>query len=162
MEANNDLEMTQANHEVEILLVEDNPNDAELALRAFTKNKLANNVVRVCDGEEALDYIFARGRYNYRDRLNIPKLILLDLKLPKVDGLEVLKIIKGDAVTKLIPVVVLTSSHEENDMVESYRLGVNSYIVKPVDFDKFIEAVRNIGLYWLLLNQQPDIKNLIK
>jgi len=162
MEANNELQMNQANNGIEILLVEDNPNDAELAMRAFTKNKLANNVVRVCDGEEALDFIFARKSYSYRDRLNIPKLILLDLKLPKVDGLEVLKIIKGDAVTKLIPVVVLTSSREENDMVESYRLGVNSYIIKPVDFDKFIGSVRDIGLYWLLMNQLPDIKNLIK
>jgi two-component system, response regulator len=162
MEANNDLQLDKSNNEIEILLVEDNPNDAELAMRAFTKNKLANNIVRVCDGEEALDYIFARKSYKYRDRLNIPKLILLDLKLPKVDGLEVLKIIKADAVTKLIPVVVLTSSHEENDMVESYRLGVNSYIVKPVDFDKFIGSVRDIGLYWLLMNQLPDIKNLIK
>ena len=162
MEESNDVQMTQTNHEIDILLVEDNPNDAELAMRAFRKNKLANNVIRVCDGEEALDYIFARGSFNYRDRLNIPKLILLDLKLPKVDGLEVLKIIKADAVTKLIPVVVLTSSHEENDMVESYRLGVNSYIVKPVDFDKFIASVRDIGLYWLLMNQLPDIKNLIR
>jgi CheY-like chemotaxis protein len=162
MEANNELQMNQANNGIEILLVEDNPNDAELAMRAFTKNKLANNIVRVCDGEEALDYIFARKSYNYRDRLNIPKLILLDLKLPKVDGLEVLKIIKGDSVTKLIPVVVLTSSREENDLVESYRLGVNSYIIKPVDFDKFIGSVRDIGLYWLLMNQLPDIKNLIK
>jgi CheY-like chemotaxis protein len=162
MEESNDVQMTQTNHEIDILLVEDNPNDAELAIRAFRKNKLANNVIRVCDGEEALDYIFARGSFNYRDRLNIPKLILLDLKLPKVDGLEVLKIIKADAVTKLIPVVVVTSSHEENDMVESYRLGVNSYIVKPVDFDKFISSVRDIGLYWLLMNQLPDIKNLIR
>jgi CheY-like chemotaxis protein len=150
------------NHEVEILLVEDNPSDAELALRALKKNNLANNVVRVCDGEEALDFIFARGQFKTRERLNIPKLILLDIKLPKIDGLEVLKIIKADPVTKLIPVVVLTSSKEENDMIESYRLGVNSYIVKPVDFDKFIDSVRDIGLYWLLLNQQPDIKNLIK
>jgi two-component system response regulator len=156
------MQMTQTNNEIEILLVEDNPNDAELAMRAFRKNKLANNIVRVCDGEEALDYIFARKTYNYRNRLNIPKLILLDLKLPKVDGLEVLKIIKADEVTKLIPVVVLTSSREEQDMVESYRLGVNSYIVKPVDFDKFIESVRDIGLYWLLMNQLPDIKSLIK
>jgi two-component system, response regulator len=162
MEGSKDGQMTQTNHEIDILLVEDNPNDAELAMRAFRKNKLANNVIRVCDGEEALDYIFARGSFNYRNRLNIPKLILLDLKLPKVDGLEVLKIIKTDAVTKLIPVVVLTSSHEENDMVESYRLGVNSYIVKPVDFDKFIASVRDIGLYWLLMNQLPDIKNLIR
>ena len=150
------------NREAEILLVEDNPNDAELALRALNKNNLANNVIRVCDGEEALDYIFSRGIYKSEHRLNIPKMILLDLKLPKIDGLEVLKIIKADKVAKLIPVVVLTSSREENDMVESYRLGVNSYIVKPVDFDKFIDSVRDIGLYWLLLNQQPDINTLIK
>src|SRR5450759_363742 len=149
-------------NEVEILLVEDNPNDAELAMSALKKSNLANNLIRVCDGEEALDYIFARGSFKSKYRLNIPKLILLDLKLPKVDGLEVLKIIKADSVAKLIPVVVLTSSREENDMVESYNLGVNSYIVKPVDFDKFMDSVRNIGLYWLLLNQQPDIKNLIK
>ena len=150
------------NHEVEILLVEDNPSDAELALRALKKNNLSNNVIRVCDGEEALDFIFARGPFKGRNKLNIPKLILLDLKLPKINGLEVLKIIKADPVTKIIPVVVLTSSNEESDMIESYRLGVNSYIVKPVDFDKFIDSVRDIGLYWLLLNQQPDIKNLIK
>lgn len=150
------------NQEVEILLVEDNPNDAELALRALKKNNLANKVIRVCDGEEALDFIFARGQFKDRKRENTPKLILLDLKLPKIDGLEVLKIIKADPITKIIPVVVLTSSHEENDMVESYRLGVNSYIVKPVDFDKFIDSVRDIGLYWLLLNQQPDIKSLFK
>jgi CheY-like chemotaxis protein len=150
------------NSEIEILLVEDNPNDAELAMRALKKNNLANNVVRACDGEEALDYIFARKAFKSRDRFNIPRLILLDLKLPKIDGLEVLKIIKTDPVTKLIPVVVLTSSHEERDIVDSYSLGVNSYIVKPVDFDKFIDSVRDIGLYWLLLNQQPDIKNLIK
>jgi DNA-binding response OmpR family regulator len=150
------------NNEVEILLIEDNPNDAELAMRALQKNNLANNVIRVCNGEEALDYIFARGPFKSNYGLNIPKLILLDLKLPKIDGLEFLKMIKADWVTKLIPVVVLTSSHEENDMVESYRLGVNSYIIKPVDFDKFIDSVRDIGLYWLLLNQQPDIKNLIK
>jgi CheY-like chemotaxis protein len=150
------------NREVEILLVEDNPSDAELALRALKKNNLANNVIRVCDGEEALDFIFARGPFKGRKKLNIPRLILLDLKLPKVDGIEVLKIIKADPVTKIIPVVVLTSSNEESDMIESYRLGVNSYIVKPVDFDKFIESVRNIGFYWLLLNQQPDIKKLVK
>jgi CheY-like chemotaxis protein len=150
------------NNEVEILLVEDNPSDAELAMRALKKNNLANNVIRVCDGEEALDFIFARGPFKSGKRLNLPKLILLDLKLPKVDGLELLKIIKADPVTKLIPVVVLTSSVEESDMIESYRLGVNSYIVKPVDFDKFIESVRNIGFYWLLLNKQPDIKNLLK
>jgi CheY-like chemotaxis protein len=148
--------------EVEILLVEDNPNDAELALRALKKNNLAGNVIRVSDGEEALDYIFARGNYKFSLEFNIPKLILLDLKLPKIDGLEVLKTIKANPITKLVPVVILTSSHEESDMIESYRLGVNSYIVKPVDFDKFIISVRDIGLYWLVLNQQPDIKTLIK
>jgi two-component system response regulator len=149
-------------NEVEILLVEDNPNDAELALRALKKNRLANNVIRVCDGEEALDFIFARGPFKSSKKINIPKLILLDIKLPKIDGLELLKIIKADPVTKLIPVVVLTSSNEESDLIESYWLGVNSYIVKPVDFDKFIESVRNIGFYWLLMNQQPDIKKLIE
>jgi two-component system, response regulator len=150
------------NHEVEILLVEDNANDAELAIRALKNSNLANNVIRVCDGEEALDFIFARGLFKGRDKFNIPRLILLDLKLPKVDGLDLLKIIKADPITKLIPVVVLTSSNEESDMIKSYRLGVNSYIVKPVDFDKFIESVRNIGFYWLLVNKQPDIKKLVK
>jgi two-component system response regulator len=134
------------NNEVEILLVEDNPNDAELAMKALRHNNLANNVIRVCDGEEALDFIFARGTYKYRERLNIPKLILLDIKLPKVDGLELLKIIKADQITKLIPVVVLTSSNEESDMIETYRLGINSYI----------------GFYWLLVSKQPDIKKLVK
>jgi two-component system, response regulator len=161
-EEEKNLRVNTMNNEVEILLVEDNPSDAELALRALKKNNLANNVIRVCDGEEALDFIFARGSYKSRVRMNIPKLILLDLKLPKLDGLELLKIIKADPVTKLIPVVVLTSSIEESDMIESYRLGVNSYILKPVDFDKFIESVKNIGFYWLLLNKQPDIKKLVK
>jgi two-component system, response regulator len=141
--------------EVEILLVEDNPSDAELALRALKKNHLANNIVVVTDGEEALDFIFARGAFSHRQVENGPKVILLDLKLPKVDGLEVLRAVKGDPRTKVIPVVVLTSSREERDIVESYRLGVNSYIVKPVDFDKFVAAVRDLGLYWLLLNQPP-------
>jgi two-component system, response regulator len=150
------------NTEVEILLVEDNPNDAELALRALRKHNLANNVYRVCDGEEALDFIFARGQFKKRKKEDAPKVILLDLKLPKIDGLEVLRILKADPVTKIIPVVVLTSSKQEKDMIESYRLGVNSFIIKPVDFDKFIESVRDIGLYWLLLNQQPDIKKLLK
>jgi two-component system, response regulator len=116
------------NRETEILLVEDNPNDAELAMRALRKSNLTKNVVKVCNGEEALDYIFSRGAFKSHQRLNIPKLILLDLKLPKVNGLEVLQVIKTDHVTKLIPVVVLTSSREENDMVESYRLGVNSLL----------------------------------
>lgn len=143
-------------NEVEILIVEDNPNDAEMALRALKKNKLANNVLVVEDGEEALDFIFARGKYSNREKNNRPKIILLDLKLPKVDGLEVLKEIKSNEQTKIIPVIIMTSSKQETDLIESYRLGVNSYIVKPVDFDKFVDAVRDLGLYWLLLNQQPQ------
>ena len=143
--------------EVEILLVEDNPSDAELALRALKKHRLANNIVVVTDGEEALDFIFARGKFSDRSMASGPKVILLDLKLPKVDGLEVLRAVKTDPRTRTIPVVVLTSSREESDIVESYRLGVNSYIVKPVDFDKFVAAVRDLGMYWLLLNQPPMI-----
>ncbi len=140
---------------VEILLVEDNPNDAELAIRALKKNRIVNNLVLVTDGEEALEFIFAKGKFNQRDINNIPRLILLDLKLPKVDGMEVLREIKNNPITKIIPVVILTSSKEEKDVIESYKLGVNSYIVKPVDFDKFVEAVRELGLYWLVLNQMP-------
>jgi CheY-like chemotaxis protein len=143
------------NNEVEILLVEDNSNDAELALRALKKHNLANHVAVVTDGEEALDFVFARGKYAHRRIENSPRIILLDLKLPKVDGLEVLRTIKGDLRTKIIPVIVLTSSKEEKDIVESYKLGVNSYILKPVDFDKFVDAVKDIGYYWLLLNQSP-------
>lgn len=138
---------------VEILLVEDNPNDAELALRALAKHKLSNRVFHVKDGAEALDFIFSNGVYIGRD--GYPKVILLDLKLPKVDGLEVLRVIKSDERTRVIPVVILTSSREEKDIVESYRLGVNSYIVKPVDFEKFVHCVLELGLYWLLLNQPP-------
>jgi len=140
-------------NEVEILLVEDNPNDAELALRALQKNNLANHLYHVGDGEEALDFIFARGAFSERKVENGPKVIILDLKLPKVDGLEVLRALKSDSRTRIIPVVVLTSSKEESDIVESYELGVNSYIVKPVDFDKFVVAVRDLGMYWVLLNQ---------
>jgi CheY-like chemotaxis protein len=142
---------------VEILLVEDNPTDVELTLRGLKKHNLVNNIVVVNDGEEALDFIFAKGKFIDRSIHNGPKVIFLDLKLPKVDGLEVLKIIKKDERAKLIPVVVLTSSSEEKDIVESYKLGVNSYIVKPVDFDKFIESVGELGMYWLLLNQ-PMVK----
>jgi two-component system, response regulator len=140
---------------VEILLVEDNPNDVELALHALKKNKLGNRVQVTRDGEEALDYIFCRGAYAARDINHVPKLILLDLKLPKVDGIEVLRQIKGNDVTKTIPVVVLTTSREERDIIETYRLGVNSYILKPVDFDQFVESVRQIGFYWMLFNQLP-------
>lgn len=146
--------------EVEILLVEDNPNDVELTLRALKKNKLSNKIHVVYDGEKALDFIFCRNAYQDRKNCLNPKLILLDLKLPKVDGLEVLEAIKKNEMTKLIPVVVLTSSREERDMLNSYKLGVNSFITKPVDFEKFIEAVREIGLYWLLLNQLPEVQNI--
>jgi CheY-like chemotaxis protein len=143
------------NNEVEILLVEDNSNDAELTLRALKKHNLANHVAIVTDGEEALDFVFVRGKYAHRKIENGPRIILLDLKLPKIDGLEVLRAIKSDLRTKIIPVIVLTSSKEEKDIVESYKLGVNSYILKPVDFDKFVDAVKDIGYYWLLLNQSP-------
>jgi two-component system response regulator len=142
---------------VEILLVEDNPNDVELALHALKKNNIANRIEVVRDGAEALEFIFCTGAYASRSIDHAPKVILLDLKLPKVDGLEVLRQIKSDPRTRAIPVVVLTSSREERDIVESYNLGVNSYIVKPVDFEQFTEAVRTLGLYWLLLNQPPVI-----
>lgn len=146
--------MTERMNEVEILLVEDNPSDAEMALRAFKKNNISNNIMVVSDGEEALNFLYSRGKFKDRKSANHPRIILLDLKLPKVDGKEVLRIIKNDPEKKVIPVIVLTSSKEERDIVESYKLGVNSYIVKPVNFEKFVDAVRNIGLYWLLLNQQ--------
>ncbi len=145
-----------SNNQVEILLIEDNPSDAELTLRALKKHNLANKVLWLKDGAEALDYIFATGSYVGRDINHIPKVILLDLKLPKISGIEVLQKIKEDGRAKTIPVVVLTSSREEKDMVESYKLGVNSYIVKPVGFEKFIDAVSEIGLYWLLLNNIPE------
>ena len=142
-------------HEVEILLVEDNPDDLEMALHALRKMNLANHIQTARDGVEALDFIFCRGAHARRNIENGPKVILLDLKLPRVDGLEVLRAIKADSRTKAIPVVVLTSSKEQNDVVESYHLGVNSYIVKPVDFEQFAEAVQKLGMYWLLLNQPP-------
>lgn len=141
---------------VEILLVEDNPDDEALALIALKDNNLANRVQVVRDGEEAIEYLTLSGRYEGNaETTHTPKLILLDLKLPKVSGIEVLKHIKTDARLKLIPVTVLTSSREDRDIVESYRLGVNSYIVKPVTFEQFTEAVRQVGMYWLLLNQPP-------
>ena len=142
--------------DVKILLVEDNPDDIELTLRAFNKYNLANEIIVAKDGEEALNIIFGRDEKNKEQAL--PDLILLDLKLPKLDGLEVLKEIKDNQETQLIPVIVLTSSKEENDLVESYRLGVNSYIRKPVDFDKFTEVVIQLGLYWLLINEAPPKK----
>jgi two-component system response regulator len=142
---------------VEILLVEDSDDDAELTMRALRKKRLANQVHRVKDGAEALEFLFSTGDYaTSRADASAPRVVLLDLKLPKVDGLEVLRRIKADERTRMIPVVVLTSSREDRDLIESYRLGVNSYIVKPVDFEKFVEAVEQLGLYWALLNERPS------
>ncbi len=138
-----------------ILLVEDNPDDVELTMRAFRKNKIANEVVVTRDGVEALDYLFCEGTFTDRDCRKTPKLILLDLKLPKLDGLQVLERLRADERTRLTPVVILTSSKEEHDLVSSYKNGANSYVRKPVDFNKFVEAVRQIGLYWLLINESP-------
>ncbi len=138
---------------VEILLVEDNPADVELTLLALRKNRLANRIHVVRDGEEALDFLFCRGVYSDRSFDQPPKLILLDLKLPKVDGMTVLRQIKNDPHTRAIPTIVLTSSNQEKDLVQSYQLGTNSYIQKPVDFDQFRDTVKQLGLYWLLVNQ---------
>lgn len=141
----------------EIVLVEDNESDAELTIRAFKKNNILNKLIHLQDGQEALEYIFATGKYSERNINELPKVILLDLKMPKVGGLEVLKKIKSDDRTKIIPVIILTSSKEDKDIIEGYKLGVNSYIVKPVGFENFAKAVSEIGLYWLLLNQPPKI-----
>ena len=143
---------------VEILIVEDNPQDLDLALRALRKANLANRIHVARDGTEALEFLFCEGPYSERKLGEGPKVILLDLKLPKIDGLEVLQRIKSDQRTKAIPVVVLTSSKEQNDVVESYHLGVNSYIVKPVNFEQFTEAVQKLGMYWLLLNHPPQLE----
>ena len=140
---------------VEILLVEDNDHDAELAVRALKKNNIINTIIHVKDGPEALDYIFCKGSYEQRDIGQAPKIILLDVKLPKLTGLEVLKTIKEDQRTKMIPIVMLTSSKEEPDIKKAYQLGANSYIVKPVEFERFIEAMKNVGYYWMLINQNP-------
>lgn len=138
-----------------ILLVEDNPDDEALTLRALKQNHIDNGVVVTRDGEEALDYLFGKGKYAGRDLNAMPALILLDLKLPKVDGLEVLKQLRANPLTALLPVAILTSSSEEHDLITGYKLGLNSYILKPVDFDQFTEAVRNLGIYWLAINQTP-------
>jgi CheY-like chemotaxis protein len=148
------MEKTSANS-VEILLVEDNPRDAELTQRALRAHHLANHLVHVKDGQEALDWLFGTGRFAARDVNQRPKVVMLDLKLPKVDGIEVLRAIRGDARTRRIPVVVLTSSREEQDLIQTYDLGVNSYIVKPVDFENFSVAVGEAGHYWVLVNQEP-------
>jgi|SRR3954468_12561344 len=140
---------------VDILLVEDNPNDAELAILALKEENLANNLIWLKDGALALDFIFAKGQYSNRNGEKHPKLILLDLKMPKIGGIDVLKKIRGDESTKNIPVVVMTSSQEEKDIIATYNLGVNSYIVKPLDFDKFNRSVREIGFYWVVVNHPP-------
>jgi two-component system, response regulator len=138
-----------------ILLVEDNPDDEALTLRALKTNNIHNEVIVARDGAEALDYLFATGPYAKRDARDLPAVTLLDLKLPKVDGLEVLKRVRGDQRTNMLPVVILTSSKEEQDVINGYRLGCNSYVRKPVDFDEFLQAARQLGLYWLLLNEAP-------
>jgi len=143
------------NHEVEILLVEDNMHDAELTIRSLKKVNLANKLVHVKDGAEALDFIFARGNYTGRNVQDRPRVILLDIKMPKVDGIEVLRVIKSTEETRRIPVVIMTSSKEEQDIISSYNLGVNSYVVKPVNFEEFAKAVSELGLYWLITNQTP-------
>ncbi len=147
--------MTEAIRAVEILLVEDKPEDVELTLRALKKSNITNKVYTVGDGEEALDFIYTRGKYATRNRKEVPKVIFLDLKLPKVSGIEVLKELKSDPETRKIPVVVLTCSREESDMLKSYEYGANSYIIKPVDFEKFAEAIKKLGLYWLVMNKMP-------
>ena len=139
-----------------ILLVEDNPNDEALTLRALKKNNIQDKVVVARDGAEALDYLFATGTYQDRNPSDVPRVVLLDLKLPKIDGLEVLRRLRANARTSLLPVVILTSSNEERDLVAGYGSGANSYIRKPVDFTQFVEAVRQLGLYWLVLNQTPS------
>ena len=143
------------NRELELLLVEDNQEDAEIAIRALRKYNFADGIVHVSDGKEALDFIYAREQFSERDSNKKPRLILLDLKLPRVSGLETLKALKSDPATKSIPIVILTSSTEERDLTECYNLGANSYLVKHVDYGKFCDSVRQIGCYWLLLNQLP-------
>ena len=143
-----------------VLLVEDNLDDIELTMRAFKKNNIANEIFVVKDGEVALDYLFCKGKHANRDAQAYPQVILLDLKLPKIDGLEVLRRVRADDRTKLLPVVILTSSKEEQDLINGYKLGANSYIRKPVEFEKFVEAIRQLGLYWLILNEAPPIKGI--
>jgi len=139
----------------EILLVEDNPDDVDLTLRAFSKSNIVNRIVVARDGADALDYLFAIGAYSTRNPAHLPQLMLLDLKLPRIDGLQVLQRVRANPATRRLPVVILTSSKEQRDLVDGYELGVNSYIRKPVDFQEFVEVVRQLGFYWLLLNQAP-------
>jgi two-component system, response regulator len=140
-------------NEVEILLVEDNPHDLEMTLRALRKNHLANLITSVTDGEAALDFLFARGQFSGRDINHAPRVVFLDLKLPKVDGIDVLRQVKADERTKKIPIVVVTSSAEERDRIESYQLGVNSYVVKPIEFESFVKTISDLGFYWMAVNK---------
>jgi len=142
-------------HEYEIVIVEDSPYDAELMVRSLKKNRLANSLIVLEDGEQALDFIFCRGKYTGRDSSGAPKVIFLDLKLPKVDGLEVLKQVKSNEQTRKIPVIIVTSSKEDPDIATAYDLGANSYVVKPVDFDNFVRKMTQLGLYWLVVNEKP-------
>ena len=144
-----------------ILLVEDNPDDEALTLRALARNNIRNEVVVAHDGVEALDFLFGTGAYAGRNLDVVPEVILLDLKLPKIDGLEVLRRLRGEEMTRLLPVVILTSSIEDQDRIRGYGLGANSYVRKPVDFGEFLEAVRNLGLYWLILNQPPPVRHWV-
>ena len=146
--------------DVQILLVEDDPKDAKLTIHALREENLANNLQVARDGEEALDYLLCQGEFAGRSLDHLPQLVLLDLKLPKVDGLEVLRTLKADPRTKTIPVVVLTSSREEDDLVESYKLGVNAYVQKPVEFDSFRQAVKQLGLFWLVVNEPPPASSV--
>ncbi|HEX2344536.1 MAG TPA: response regulator [Vicinamibacterales bacterium] len=141
----------------EILLIEDNADDVDLTLRALRKNKIANDVIIVRDGVEALDYLFAAGQYAGRDPAALPQVVLLDLKLPRLDGLQVLERVRANPKTRLLPIVILTSSTEQRDLLTGYTLGANSYIRKPVEFEQFVDAVHQLGLYWLLLNQRPPL-----
>lgn len=141
--------------EFEIVIVEDNPNDAELMVRSLKQNRLANNLIVLEDGEQALDFIFCRGKYAERDLSKLPKVIFLDLKLPKVDGLEVLKQVKANKQTSKIPIIIVTSSKEDPDIATAYKLGANSYVVKPVNFNNFVETINQLGSYWLVVNEKP-------
>lgn len=147
--------MENTMHNIEIILVEDSIEDANLVIRSLKKSNLCNSIIHLKDGAEALDFMFARGMYADRKIEDKPKLILLDLKMPKVDGLQVLRELKGDERTKSVPVVIMTSSREDRDLIESYKLGVNAYVVKPVAFDNFAKAVAELGVFWLMLNQSP-------
>lgn len=148
--------MTTNQNAVQLLLIEDNPHDAELIIRALQKNNLGNSIAHLSDGQEALDYLFAKGKFSHRNIEDCPRVILLDLKMPKVNGLEVLRAIKADERTKSIPVIIMTSSKENSDIAESYKLGVNSYVVKPVNFENFSKAAAEVGYYWLLINQTKN------